>query len=433
MKIGISSIIYAMLFVLLIGGYGYSEIPGSFSSNLTDNEQKAYYKLAQDLHGKVAFSRQGTRIKVITIGDTVSQDFGPGKYVRWSPDGTKLAVVNNNNVYVMDAIKNAPQTLLVSGIDNIPNCPIEFHTNGQEILYVKSRKIYAVDINTKNSRLLALPPYPALPTPQFKITPDCDGEIGISADGNRMVYRGYEQVVNGVSIVMPHKVDFTLNYDSLYLLYYDDPNNIRTVEPNGCSTNISPDGSMVMNNTRAHPSTNNIAHKSIMIWNFEATGALIKEIMIPTDVPDPMWDNQHWSNHNDWIAAKGDGGVTESYLINWRSGNTYRVTWEGATNYPDLWVDTTDTTTSVETKKPGSSTSVRTGIQLTNAKGFPLLSISLRGRHDIRVYNILGQLLQTQNGYGPSSYSFPNLRSGLYFIQIKTQLGTSVQKMFIVR
>jgi hypothetical protein len=433
MKIGISSILSAMLFVLLIGNYGYSETPGSFSSRLTYDEQEAYYTLAQDLHGKVAFTRQGTRIKVITLGDTISQDFGPGKYVRWSPDGTKLAVSYNNNVYVMEAVKNAQQTLLVSGIDNIPNCPIEFHTNGHEILYVKSRMIYAVDINTKNSRLLALPPYPALPTPQMKITPDCDGEIGISADGNRMVYRGYEQVVNGVSIVMPHKVDFTLNYDSLYLLYYNDPNNLRTVEPNGCSTNISPDGSMVMNNTRAHPSTNNIAHKSIMIWNFEATGDLIKEIIIPTDIPDPLWDNQHWSNHSDWIASKGEGGVVESYLTNWRSGTTYRVTWEGSTDYPDLWVDTTNTSTSVETHNSHSSTSVRTGIQLTNVNGVPLLRLSLEGRHDIHVYTILGQLLETQDGYGPSSYSFPSLRSGIYFIQIKTQLGTSVQKMVITR
>lgn len=140
-----------MLFVAIVWNYSYSEIPGSFSTNLTINEQKAYYMLAQTLHGKVAFPRLG-RIKVITLGDTVSQDMGLNgmasghvvKFVRWSPDGQKLAILTENgttakgNLYVMDATKNAPLTLLVSDADWTTNCPVEFHTNGFEILYAKT-------------------------------------------------------------------------------------------------------------------------------------------------------------------------------------------------------------------------------------------------------------------------------------------------------
>ncbi len=439
MKCSANMVFRSMLFVFLIWNFGYSQTPRSFHANLIISKQSANQYIMPPIHGKVAFTRLG-RIKVITLGDTVSQDFGlnglsgtaNAKWVRWNPAGTKLAVLTSDSkVYVMDAVKNASLTLLVSSVDNGANCGIEFHTNGHEILYAKSRIIYAVDIDTKVTRMLVMPP-PASLVP----TPDCDGEIGISANGNRMVWRGTEKGFTGygtTTFVMPHKVDFALNYDSLYLIQnYSDPNNVKLIDPNGCSTNISPDGSMVMNNTRAHGSL--AAHKSIMIWKFEATGALVKEIIIPTGIPDPLWDNQHWSNHNDWIAAKGDGGgLIESYVTNRITDSTYRVTWEGSTDYPDLWVDTAYIATSVKTINSSSSTSGRTGIQLTYANGFPQLGISITGHHDFRVYNILGQLLQSQNGYGPSSYSFPNLRSGLYFIQVRTQQGTAVQKMAIIR
>jgi hypothetical protein len=423
MKSSINTIVYAMLFVLLILNFGYSEIPGSFHSNLTYNEQNAYYKLAQDLHGKVAFIRSG-RIKVITLGDTVSQDMGLNgvasghevKFVRWSPDGQKLAVLTRNgttakgNVYVMDASKNALLTLLVSDADWTTNCPIEFHTNGNEILYAKNSVLWAININSKSVR-------------QPFNTSDCNGEMGISADGNRIAWRGAGNKL--------YKYDFTSQISENY-------NPILV-----CSAGISPDGKYVMNNTPAHSDVYGTfdEHKTLQIWSFDTTGVLHTELIFPDGFPDPYWDNHHWSNSNDWIAGKGHNlsdafnpaGWGEAYIINVPNNKTYRVSWERGADYPDLWVDTNYT--SVETEHSNSSTSniTRTGVQLTNENGFPQLRISITGHHDFRVYNILGQLLQTQNGYGSSSYSFPNLRSGLYFIQTKTQQGTSVQKMAIVR
>jgi hypothetical protein len=416
---------FALIFVALIWNFGYSQTTASFHSNLTVTEQEAYYKLAQALpHGKVAFTNKDGRIKVIALGDTISKDFGlngtggaKAKFVRWSPDGTKLAVfTEDKKVYVMmDAYQNAPLTPLV--VSNVffgqRACPIEFHTNGHEILYTKNtssgNEIWAVEINNPQATRMVVD------------CSDCEGEIGISADGNRMVYQGFNALHNGL-----HKLDLKQGTDSIY----DDQN---------CQPNISPDGSMVMNNTGVHGVFLE-PHKTIMIWDFNS-GALVKEVLFPQEFPDPWWDNQHWSNNNDWIAAKGHFNSDswnplnwgESYVVNHKTGITYRVTWENGTDYPDLWVDLSYTSVKSENSKSSTSNTVRTGVQLTNENGFTQLKISTVGHHEFRVYNILGQLLSAKSGNGPSSYHFPNLRSGLYFIQVKTQFGTSVQKMVIVR
>ena len=418
MRCSTNLVFRAMLFVLLIWNFGNSQTPRSFHANLTIGKQSAYQYIIPPIHGKVAFTRLG-RIKVIIIGDTVSQDMGLNgvasghvvEFVRWSSDGQKLAVLTRNgltargNVYVMNASKNAPLTLLVSDADWTPNCTIGFHTNGNEILYAKSSVLWAIDINTKNTRR------------PFN-TSDCNGEMGVSADGNRIVWRGAGNML--------YKYDFTSQISKNY-----NPNAV-------CSAGISPDGTLVMNNTTAHTDAYGTfeEHKTLQIWSFDTTGVLRTELILTDGLPDPHWDNHHWSNSNDWIAGKGhdnSGAWGEAYIINVSNNITYRVTWERSADYPDLWVDTTYTPTSVKTNISSSSTSGRTGVQLTYANGFPQLSISITGNHDVRVYNILGQLLQSQDGYGPSSYSFPHLHSGLYFIQVRTQQGTAVQKMAIIR
>jgi len=54
--------------------------------------------------------------------------------------------------------------------------------------------------------------------------------------------------------------------------------------------------------------------------------------------PDSKWDNHHWSNHEDWIAAQGDGGRKEAYVFHLPSNTGYRVTFEGKVGCPDVWI-----------------------------------------------------------------------------------------------
>ena len=423
MKIITNTILSASLFILLITSYSYSGTPDSFSSSLTASEQKAYFDLSQVLHGKVAFTRGG-RIKVITIGDTISIDMGLNgvasghtvEFVRWSPDGKKLAVLTENgttnkgNVYVMDATKNAPLTLLVSGADYTTNCPLEFHTNGYEIFYAKNAVLWAIDINTKSTR-------------QPFVNNDCNGEMGISADGNRMVWRGAGNKL--------YHYDFTTKKSENY--------NPATV----CSAGISPDGILVMNNTPAHSDAYGTfdEHKTLQLWSFDTTGLLRTELIITDGFPDPYWDNHHWSNSNDWIAGKGhtlsnsfeSGGWGEAYVINVPNNVTYRASWERGTDYPDLWVDVNSTSVKSESSSSSTTTSASTCVQVINQNGIPQMRISLTGQYSFRVYNVLGQLMRTQAGYGPSIYTFPDLHSGIYFIQIMTRQGTTIQKMSVIR
>lgn len=262
-------------------------------------EQSPLEQLASEISGAVVYSRHRYIYKLV-IGDWEPIEFGEGEYARWSPDGKRIAVYDRRRIFVMNA-DGSSRTLVTEEGWSRHGCPIEFHTNGREIIFIRRnrRGLWAVDIFNRKMRVLA----------DFH---DYAGEPGISADGTRIACRVGSSA---------YAIDLVKKTDFRYV------NALRA-----CSSGISPDGKWLMNSRMG-----NIA-MDIRSWD----GKEIKVLRASICQPDEEWDNHHWSNHNDYICTQG-GKRGDSYVTKVSAKSCTRVTWVGSTVYPDLYV--ADTTT----------------------------------------------------------------------------------------
>ena len=124
--------------------------------------------------GKVVYAKSGN-IRVHVLGSEKYTDLGRGDFARWGPHGQKVAVKDGSLIYVINA-DGSNRTDLATDAGGDKNCPLEFHPNGNEVLYIKNDHIMAVNIHSKATRVLV----------DFV---DCTGEIGMAADKNRLVCR----------------------------------------------------------------------------------------------------------------------------------------------------------------------------------------------------------------------------------------------------
>lgn len=254
-------------------------------------ELKALERLSVELEGAVVYTRGGRARKVV-IGDWRAIDLAPGDFARWGPDGEKIAIYHKGLIYVINA-DGTDRKQLVSVRGKARHCPIDFHPNGQEIIYVyPDHGLWAVRIDDGTRRNLRLSIF-------------FDGEPGISAQGNRLAARrGHD--LYGVDLVTGRYRKYAW----------------------GCSSGISPNGKWLMTNVRGH--------RKMLIYSWD--GKRRFTIDATSCEPDRSWDNQHWSNHTDYIAVQGDGGTREAYVFSISKNLGTRVTWEGGVNYPDLFV-----------------------------------------------------------------------------------------------
>ncbi len=281
---------FACLLPVLIFGLLHS---AELHANPSPAEQAKLDQLNNEIDGAVVYSKGG-RIFLVVIGEWNPIDLGAGLYARWSPHGDRIAVLEaTGKVLVMDA-DGGNRIQLATGAAT-DNCPLEFHTNGQEVIWLSAGVWKATDIDSHDTRdLMSNPPHAY------------SGEAGISADGQRLACRA--------------------SHD-LYAIDLSGPSDRKYAD--GCSAGVSPNGQRVMNNVDGHASL------QIRDWD----GAKVFSVHAANGCdPDGSWDNHHWSNHDDYIAAKGDGSTKEAYLIKVSADLTTRVTWVGGVDYPDLYL-----------------------------------------------------------------------------------------------
>jgi Tol biopolymer transport system component len=254
-------------------------------------EREALDRLAAEVEGAVVYTGGGHVRKVI-IGDWRVTDLGEGDFARWSADGNRLAVYDDGDLYVIDA-DGSNRTLLVKDADKKDGCPVEFHPNNREVVFWKKKGgFHAADIETLNVRRLNAPG-------------TYTGSACISADGKRMAVRwGHNLYAVDLENKRHHK------YAS------------------GCSPGVSPDGKLVMNNDGGH--------RTVTIRGWDGKGE--QKIHSKALSPDNRWDNHHWSNHSDYIAAQGERGGGYAYVVNVAANRATRVTWESRIGYPDVWI-----------------------------------------------------------------------------------------------
>ena len=267
--------------------FGLKEGVGTKKTKKSPGDQ-----LASEIQGAVIYTRN-RRIYKVVIGDWKPIELGKGEYARWGPRGKKIGVYDRRKIYVINA-DGSGRKLVTDEAWQKSGCPIEFHTNGREIIFIRRNKrgLWAANISDGKMRKLA----------DFH---DYGGEPGISADGKRMVCRGSRLY----AIDLAEKSDFVYS-------------------KGGCSAGISPDGRWLINNDDGHRTM------TIRSWDRKTVKTLRSGIC----KPDSEWDNHTWSNHNDYILAQGEP-KGEAYVINVSTKRGTRVTWVGNTVYPDLYVE----------------------------------------------------------------------------------------------
>lgn len=251
-------------------------------------------QLASEISGTIVYSRHHHVYKIV-IGDWKPIELGEGEYARWSSDGEKIAVYDRRKIYVMDTNGSNRRLVTDEGWSK-HGCPIEFHTNSREIIFIRrgKRGLWAVDIFTGEIRKLA----------DFH---DYTGEPGISEDGTRIACR---VASTAYAIDLVNKRDFRY---------------VKALV--ACSSGISPDGKWLINNRMG-----NIA-MDIRSWD----GKEHRVLRASMCQPDEEWDNHHWSNHNDYICTQG-GKRGNVYVIKVSAKRCTRVTSVGRAVYPDLYV-----------------------------------------------------------------------------------------------
>ncbi len=257
----------------------------------SEKEIAAAKALGEEASGAVVYSAGG-KIWKVRLGQTEPKDLGRGRFARFSPDGKRIVVQDKRKVYVMDA-DGGTRRLVVEDADVKHGCPIEFHPGGKRILYLRRGKgFHLVGLDGKDPRPMEL---------GMRET----GEPCLSADGKRLALRA------GHSL---YAVDLASGKHRKFA--------------RGCSPGVSPDGEWLMHNVGGH--------KAVAIESWD--GKRKRKVDARHCRPDRSWDNHHWSNHRDYVAAQGDGKTHASYVLHLPSGRCTRVSWNGRTQYPDVWI-----------------------------------------------------------------------------------------------
>lgn len=294
----IAFVIAAAVIVLL------SALWGSPASGPNDVERRRLDELASQVRGALVYTARG-RVRKVIIGHWVPIDLGPGDFARWSPDGRRIAVWQAGAVYVADA-GGAGRRKLLDGADPNDGCPIEFHPNNREVVYWRREGGYhAVCIADGAVRRLALPIAPT-------------GSIRLSADGARAACAWDNDLF---------AVDLASGRHHKYA--------------RGTSGSIAPDGRRLLN------CDNDGRAITIRDWDGSHWQKIDPRTFLPDRrFPSPSrpegglrtWAAHRWSNHDDYIACAADGSPADSYVVRLSTQQVYRVTWEGHTRWPDLFV-----------------------------------------------------------------------------------------------
>ena len=253
-------------------------------------EKAALARLTEQVGGAVVYTHDD-RLRLLELGQIKPRDLGPGLCARFSPDGRRLAAFHREVVSVIE-LSTGARTELLKGVEDDDGCPVEFHADGGRVVFVREDKgMFTVRIR---DRLVE------------KLTGEDDytGEPGISADGKRLAARAGHHL-------------YAINLDTGERRRYG----------RGCSPGVSPDGRYLMHNVNGH--------RSLPIESWDGRERF--DLDADSCRPDRSWDNHHWSNHPNYIAAQGDRRWRAVYVLDVAANRGTRVTWEESAS-PDLHI-----------------------------------------------------------------------------------------------
>ena len=273
------------------------EAPPTFGPKPSAEYKKNLKALTAIVQGKLVFERSGKRndrlpdLYLMQLGDKTPKLLAKeGNRPRWSPDGKRVLFIRNDDVMVIDEDGKNETRVATSSLGDAA----AWFPDGRQIAFTDIHYVRAVDLATGEVRELA--------------KNDSFHQLEVSPEGQHFVAtlkRG-----GGFTVRL-----FDLNTDQVEVL------------AKGCSPSFSPDGKYVTNNRFRH----------VELHIREAlTGKHVATVNAPEGY---RFDNQAWSNHQDWMTSVIEGPVNQIFIHHVWDDKKTQVTALGDCGNPDLFVE----------------------------------------------------------------------------------------------
>ena len=211
-----------------------------------------------------------------------------GTFPRWSPDGRYIAFLDHDSLQLMTADgKNQKSLAKTSG--GVTLC---FSRDGKSIFYTDADTVRKIDL--------------ASGTVSMVLSGHLVLEIDTSVDGRLLV--ATERIFGGYQVVSIHVPDGAIQ-----------------VVSRGCSASISPGGRITVNGGN---------HRELFMFS-SRTYARENALLM---VDGKKFDNQFWSNHEDWLTSKSEGDEENIYIHHVPSGAAFQMTRSGGCDRANLFV-----------------------------------------------------------------------------------------------
>ena len=213
------------------------------------------------------------------------------RYPRWSPDGTRVACIQDNRIVEISVADKHIQE--VAGAEK-PRA-LAYHPDGVTIFFSDGENLMRADRSGGQAIVVSSggPYY----------------EIDVTFQGKRMV----------ATTKGPGGLGWQVR-----ALQLEKQKQWKVA--GGCSASLSPDGLHV-----THLLSN---HLRLQIRHWKS-GEFIGEINAPDNM---KFDNHFWSNHPDWIASESEGEQRDIYAHYVPMNLAYQVTTTGDCGRPDLFI-----------------------------------------------------------------------------------------------
>ncbi|GJL81674.1 MAG: hypothetical protein DHS20C01_13080 [marine bacterium B5-7] len=246
---------------------------------------------APGIVGTVTYER-GDDVYIQEIGGEPEQLERNASYPRFSPQGSRVAMVSGNDIVVFDGRTN--QRHVVAHARN-PRA-VAWHPQGNRLFYTDADSVWIVDLKSRAK--------------QRVVSGTVFLELDVAPDGRALVGT-------------VHRLGFSI-------LTVDLKTGQKRRLAGGCSASFSPDGRQVSRLDNSH------TQLSLLAFNGKSPDHILK-------APGKMkYDNHFWSNHPNWIVGEDESDQRDIILIHAVSGEVKRVTTVGNASRGDVFIRSVD-------------------------------------------------------------------------------------------
>ncbi|MDR3088785.1 MAG: lysylphosphatidylglycerol synthase domain-containing protein [Desulfobulbaceae bacterium] len=236
--------------------------------------------------GRLVFQRTSGLFVFDTATGTEKRLRASGHYPRWSPDGSRIAFLDGDGLWLINADGGeAKMALRQTGLRALA------FVADEAILFSDGRGIKTFDPRSGRVAIVY-----------------ADGDfLELDGDGARLV--GTEKIFGGYRVAT-----------------IEAATGVSRIVAKGCSASLSADSRLI--------SVNGGNHRRLYLYDSKSLAPSATLAMIAGK----KFDNQFFSNHPDWLASRSEGDDEGVFLHHLPSGAGFRLSVSGGCDRPDFFV-----------------------------------------------------------------------------------------------